>query len=152
MQNLNVFEKTLQKSNDILKGIEEHFVWTDRHMSYLAFRAVMHTLRDRLSVESAASLAAQLPLVLKGVFFDGWKPAGKPIKMNVAEFVDEIRLRLNPPYGVDLGMIPTFEQSVEEITRGVLHVVEQHTDHAEIQKVKKTLPKDIVVMLEEKAE
>lgn len=137
-EHISVFETTLQKTNEILKEIENRLGWQDRHKAYLAFRAVLHPLRDRLPVDSAASFAAQLPLLLKGVFYDGWKPAAAPMKMKWEEFVNEVERVLNP----------TLEENTEEIIREVLAAVGSSIDPAEMQKIKKSLPKEFIRMLE----
>jgi uncharacterized protein (DUF2267 family) len=36
--------------------------------------------RDRIGPESAAHLCAQLPMLLRGLFYEGWDPTGKPSK------------------------------------------------------------------------
>lgn len=143
-----VFERSLQKTNEILNDIEEYFSWFDHNKAYLAFRAVLHTLRDRLPVDVAVSFAAQLPLILKGVYFDSWRATGKPIPMNRLEFTNAVDERLHPPYGFELDSLPLFEPSTEEIIIGVLSVIEDHIDPAELEKIRKTLPKDIIHMLD----
>lgn len=45
-----------------------------QHQAYQAFRAVAHALRDQLPVEASAHFASQLPLVLRGVYYEGWRP------------------------------------------------------------------------------
>ena len=97
----------------------------------------------------AAALAAQLPLLLKGVFYDGWKPDDKPFKMNRTEFVGEVERALHPPYGIEIAAAPSFEQSPEEIINGVLVAIQNCTDPSGIDKIKELLPKDIVQMLDE---
>ena len=138
-RNLAVIDSAVQKTNEILKAVEERFAWKDRHKAYVALRSVLHALRDRLTVESAVSLSAQLPLLVKGFYFDGWKPANKPIKMKKDEFVMEVEMALNVP----------FEHDVEDIIRGVVEIIESYTDPAEMHKVKKLLPKEIMMMLNE---
>jgi uncharacterized protein (DUF2267 family) len=39
-----------------------------------------HALRDQLSVGEAAQLAAQLPIFVRGVFYEGWDPSGTPTR------------------------------------------------------------------------
>jgi uncharacterized protein (DUF2267 family) len=71
------FDSTLKKTNGILKQIERSYSWPKerRNQSYAALRVVLHTLRDRLTVEEAAQLSAQLPLLVRGIYFEGWDPS-----------------------------------------------------------------------------
>ena len=55
---LDVFDRTLQKTNMWLNQIMEIMGWEDRHAAYTALRATLHALRDRLTVQEAAQLAA----------------------------------------------------------------------------------------------
>ncbi|GAB3147456.1 DUF2267 domain-containing protein [Amycolatopsis stemonae] len=59
----------------------------DRHAAYRAVRAWLHTVRDRLTVEAAVHFAAQLPELLRGVYFEGWTPSHVPTRYDVPGFV-----------------------------------------------------------------
>lgn len=52
-------------------------------------RLVLHVLRDRLGIEQGFNLAAQLPMFVKAMFVDGWKPVSTPDTSirNVDDFV-----------------------------------------------------------------
>lgn len=52
--------------------------WNDRAKTYSALRTVLHALRDELIIEEAVDLAAQLPLILRGLYYEGWSPARTP--------------------------------------------------------------------------
>lgn len=81
-----VFDSTLHVTHAWLNDICDELSWErDPHRAYHAPRTVLHALRDRLHPEEAAGLAAQLPLLIKGVFSEGWHPAGKPVKARTAE-------------------------------------------------------------------
>lgn len=45
-----------------------------RAHGWVALRAVLQHLRDVIDADEARQLAAQLPLLLRGVFYDGWTP------------------------------------------------------------------------------
>src|ERR1700745_3712013 len=76
--NLPVFDHTIQLTNLWLKKlIEEHHL-RDRHQAYSALRAVLHALRDRLTPEQAVHFAAQLPIIVRGVYYEGWHLTAKP--------------------------------------------------------------------------
>ena len=71
---LDVFDKTVQESNLWLKDLMERLGTYDRHHAYSTLRAVLHGLRDRIGPESAAHLGAQLPMLLRGLYYEGWDP------------------------------------------------------------------------------
>ena len=130
---LEVFDQTLQKTNIWLKDIMGQ-VGPDRQRAYHALRAVLHTLRDRLTVEEAAHLSAQLPLLIRGIYFEGWHPAHKPTRERAREdFLEQVAERLR-------GIEP---MNPETVTRVVLEVLERHVDPAEAAHVKHMLPKAI---------
>jgi uncharacterized protein (DUF2267 family) len=131
------FESTLQTTNVWLHEIMERMGWMDKHRAYHALRVVLHALRDRLPVEGAAALAAQLPLLIRGVFFEGWHPAGKPIKERRKEdFLDHIALAFAGDY-VD----------PEQIARAVLAVLANHVSPGEVYHVEQLLPLEIRSLL-----
>jgi len=51
----------------------------------LALRAILHTLRDRITVEEVAQLGAQLPMLVRGFYYEGWDPTGKPVRVRGKE-------------------------------------------------------------------
>jgi uncharacterized protein (DUF2267 family) len=59
----------------------------DRHLAHRAVRAWLHTLRDRLTVDCAAQFGAQLPELLRGLYYDGWDPSRVPVKYGPDEYV-----------------------------------------------------------------
>jgi uncharacterized protein (DUF2267 family) len=75
---LDVFDRSVQKSNEWLKELAQRLGSDDRRYAYRVLRAYFHVLRDRLTVDEAAQLAAQLPHLLRGVFYDGWDPSKTP--------------------------------------------------------------------------
>jgi len=98
---------------------------------------VLQTLRDRLTVDEAADLAAQLPMLIRGLYYEGWDPRDVPVKMDREAFLDRIRRRF--AYQVDGG--------AERLTRTVLAAVRQHVTDGEWDDVRSTMPKDLVGVL-----
>jgi uncharacterized protein (DUF2267 family) len=75
---LDVFDRGIQKSNLWLKALERRLGREDRRYAYRVLRGYFHVLRDRLTVDEAAQLTAQLPHLLRGVFYEGWDPSRTP--------------------------------------------------------------------------
>ncbi|MFK4149384.1 DUF2267 domain-containing protein [Streptomyces sp. NPDC004065] len=130
----------VDKANRLLKDIEEAFGWPkeQRRLSYAALRAVLHPLRDRLPVETAVQFGAQLPTIVRGVYYDGWKPAETPVKMSNEEFLARVRSAF--PYAVEGGS--------ENLVRTVLNVLERHVSAGEWQHLEARLPNSFAVLMQ----
>jgi uncharacterized protein (DUF2267 family) len=79
-------DRSIHTTNRWLADIAAAFGTEDRRIAYRVLRAWLHTLRDRLTVEAAAHLAAQLPDLIRGVFYEGWSPSHVPQKYDAHEF------------------------------------------------------------------
>jgi|SRR5690349_12365712 len=132
MTGLAVFDDTVHKTNVWLKQIATA-QGGDRRQAYRTLRAVLHGLRDRLPVHEAAQLANQLPMLVRGIYYEGWRPAGKPIKIRSRdEFLDQIAAH-----------IASSASEVEDAVRAVLEVLQDHISAGEIEDVIQVLPRDI---------
>jgi uncharacterized protein (DUF2267 family) len=88
---LAIFDTTVEKTNVWLGELQATNGWKDRQQAYTALRAVLHALRDRLPPEEVAELAAQLPMLIRGFFYEGWQPAHKPEKYrHKGEFMSRV--------------------------------------------------------------
>ena len=128
---LKVFDSTIQTTNIWLDDLMKELGWTDRHRAYFALRSVLHTLRDRLPVEEVAQFSAQLPLLVRGVFFEGWNPTGKPVPERTK---DEFVAHVSEAFILDVEARP------EQIVRGVFQVIARHVSAGEIGDVQQCLP------------
>ena len=94
MTGLDVFDSTVHQTNVWLKSIMDRLGTDDRHRAYLALRATLHALRDRLPPEVAVHLGAQLPMLVRGFYYEEWHIAGTPTReRHAAEFPEPIRPR-----------------------------------------------------------
>lgn len=83
---LAVFDSSVQDTNLWLKQIEETLAPCRRHDAYAALRATLHALRDALPAQVAVNFAAQLPMVLRGLYYEGWTLPERPAR--IKEFAD----------------------------------------------------------------
>ncbi|MGC5310903.1 DUF2267 domain-containing protein [Micromonospora zamorensis] len=136
---ISAFESSLDKTNLILKDIENAYGWPKerRNQSYAALRTVLHLLRDRLPVNESVEFAQQLPVLVRGIYFDGWVPSDVPIKLNRDDFLYEVRQGF--PYDAEGGP--------ERVTQVVLDTLRRHVTQGEWQDVKDTMPKDLAMMM-----
>lgn len=127
------FDHTVQESNIWIKEIAEYLDMPNRQVAYHALRGVLFALRDRLTVDEAFNLAAQLPLLIRGLFFEGYKAAGRPQKYHAEEFLARVERELQNTSGV----------TPERATRAVLLVMHHHISEGELSDLFDELPKDI---------
>ena len=131
---LEVFDTTVQTTNAWLKEIMEE-TGLDRRRAYRALAAVLHALRDRLAIDEAAQLGAQLPILVRALYSDRWlHPSVTPERWRrKEEFLAAVAAGLD-----DIDSIDT-----EEATRAVFAVLERHIAPGEIEDVKNTLPANL---------
>jgi uncharacterized protein (DUF2267 family) len=130
---LEVFDKTLQTTN-IWLGDIMRTIGPDRHAAWKVLSVVLHKLRDRLPVEVAAHLSAELPLLIRGVYYDQYEPARQPTGCrNLDEFIHEVRAWLADAR-------PT---NAKEAIAAVFATLSHHVSEGQIVKVQGALPESI---------
>jgi uncharacterized protein (DUF2267 family) len=129
---LAVFDETIHKTNTWLKEISEA-LGSDRHRAYQALRAVLHCLRDRLIINEAVHLGDQLPMLVRGIYYEAWRPSGTPEKIRSRE---EFLARIE----AHLAHAPI---KPEDAARAVFQVLEKHVARGEVLDVIEELPQDI---------
>ena len=131
---LEAFDTTIHKTNSWLNDLMLALDWSDRHKAYLALRATLHALRDRLTVEEVAHLGAQLPMLIRGFYYEGWDPTGKPLKERHKE---QFLARIEQQFWDDASIDP------EEIVQLVFAVIASRVTDGEIEDVKHILPTEV---------
>ena len=66
-------EKTLQKTNEWLVRIMQGLGTAEPEQAYAVLRATLHALRDALPPEEATAIGSQLPLMMRGIYYEGWR-------------------------------------------------------------------------------
>lgn len=106
--------------------------WNERATLRL-LKAVLHTLRDWLSPEEAADLSAQLPTLIRGIYFEGWNPAQPAWDRTKPEFVASVRDAFGHEERIDL----------DEAIRAVFRLLDRHISHGEIVQVRNSMKKSL---------
>jgi uncharacterized protein (DUF2267 family) len=130
---LEVFDKTLQTTNIWLNDIMAE-IGPSRQTAWKVLSVVLHKLRDRLPVELAAHLSAELPLMIRGVFYDQYEPARQPTACrSFADFRAEVGEWLADARPVD----------PEAAIMSVFRTLSRHVPAGQVAKVQSALPHDI---------
>jgi uncharacterized protein (DUF2267 family) len=131
---LEIVDHTVHTTNEWLKDLSNLMDWQDRHRSWRLLRAALHALRDWLSVNEAVHLGAQMPTLLRGLYYEGWHPAGTPVKhRSLADF----RSRIDKAFDTD----PL--KDTNDAISAVFVLLSRHISTGEIADVRQSLPKDV---------
>ena len=130
---LDVFDKTLQTTNIWLDEMME-VLGPDRQVAWHSLSAVLRTLRDRLPLGLAAHLGSQLPLLIRGVYYDQFEPEKLPVTTrSLDEFLELINEEISNIRPVN----------VNDATRTTFQILSRHVDFGQMTKVRAALPEEI---------
>lgn len=136
---LNVLDRTVQETNHWLREVAHELDPGDedaKQRAYHALRAVLFALRDRLPADLAADFSAQLPLLVRGIFYEGYRPADQPKDYRTLdEWNDEVARELD--------QIPSEAPTPEEATQAVFTVMSEELDWGAVRKTFSSLPKPV---------
>lgn len=124
----------VQQTQEWLKELMDNADLSGEPEAWSVLRAVLHQLRDRLTADEAVQLAAQLPLVVRGIFYEGWKPRHVPTTdiRSREQFLGALKTRLLP-----------HPLAPEPVARSVFSLLARHLDPGEIADVIGQLPDEI---------
>lgn len=137
MTDITILNKNINKTHEWLNDIEQnaglHEEDKKRVLSFL--RAVLHCLRDHLPINNLAHFSAQLPIVIRGLLFEGWNPEHIPMTARKeGQFLEYIIKQLPINYQ---------NMDIENYTKAVFKTIYKMVDLQEVEKLAKVLPKDI---------
>lgn len=130
---LEVFDKTLQTTNIWLDEIMAE-MGPDRHAAWHTLGAVLQALRDRLPLELAVHVGAQMPLLVRGLYYDRWHVGNEPERIRS---LDEFLGR------VEEGLYGGRPVNLRDATRTVFRTLAHHIDQGQARKVAAALPEPI---------
>lgn len=135
-RSVHAFDSDLQHANAWLKTVSHRLATDDPALAKHALRGVLHALRDRLGTENAAHLAAQLPTLIRGIFYEGWRPADRSHERHSSDFLSHVGAGMGRGAVIDVGAA----------VDAVLHTLWNHIDPGEVAKIKAMLPPDLAAL------
>lgn len=130
---LDVFDRTIHLTNVWLDEIMTTLP-RDRQLAWHALGAVLRTVRDRVPLNLAVHLDAQLPLLVRGTYFEQWRPSDTPRTWRTAEeFLALVSAQMSSVKPVNSA----------DAARAVFRVVNHHVDPDQAEKVRHSLPEEV---------
>lgn len=127
------FSHAAQQAQQWVNELSEDLGWSDRR-AYHLLRVVLATLRDWLSPEEAADLSAQLPTLIRGIYFEGWDPSDAPVaERRKGDFMARVRRAFEPETNAD------FDIAV----KAVFALIDRHISQGESVQVRSSMKKSL---------
>jgi len=131
---LSTFDETVQLSNQWLNELMRAVDWDDKYRTYRLLRATLHALRDRLTAHEAVQLGAQLPMLIRGLYYEGWHIRDMPRpERTKSAFLGHIEAAFKQDPNAD----------TEGLVREVFKLLARRISKGEIDDVKHILPPDV---------
>ena len=137
--NLNRY---VESSSKFLNEVAEELGYPqDVDMALRVVRAVFSAMRDRLTIEESFDIMAQLPMLLKGIYVDGWRPSKQKAKIRdfeqfMAETLQSDRRAAEVDFGIEA-------ESITETIQAVFRVLKRHLPKGEVNDITANLPHNI---------
>ena len=129
-----VFDRAVHAANGWLHELESRMGWDDRRAAWRLLRISLHLVRDRLGADEAAQFAAQMPLLIKGAYWEGWRPsAPREPAGTAAAFLEPLAAAFDEDPGFD----------AEAAFREVVGVLSFHVAEGELEDVRRALPEAV---------
>ena len=135
---VDIIDRSSEKAHVWFNDMAAELGTEDRQAAYRVLRAFPHVLRDRLPVNEAAQLAAQLPLLIRGIFYENWDPSSTPQRYrDPAEFLDRVAT----------AALLHGETESSYAVAAAAAVVRRHVSPGEIEDVMRVVPASIRALL-----
>lgn len=120
-QGIKVIDHTVQLTHEWIRELTDRLEWSHRKDALRLLRVVMHQVRDHLQPDELAQFSAQLPLLIRGMLFEGWAPKRAPVhQRDAAVFVEEVEAAVGevPDYRGPQDIQAVFKLLNARISRG----------------------------------
>jgi len=133
-QGLEIIDQSTHLAHEWINELAGRLDWSSKRSALRFMRVILHRIRDHLLVNEAAQLSAQLPVMIRGFFFEGWVPKNTPIKERNAE--DFIAF-------VEDQMGDTAEYRGRVDIKCVFELINARISRGEVEDVRASLPQDL---------
>lgn len=133
---LDTFDKSYQMATVWMEELSRE-IGTDHQEAWHVLGDVLRATRDRVPIELAVHLGSQLPMSLRGTYYDGFGSSGPPDRTRTREtFLEMVSSRLSNTRSTD----------TEAATQPVFRVLSCHVDSGQAAKLMAALPEEVQVL------
>jgi uncharacterized protein (DUF2267 family) len=133
MTALQDFDCAVPAAQDWVDDLMRRLDWHDRERVYQALLATLHALRDALPRDEAIYIGAQLPVLLRGFYYEGWHPAARHSARSRSAFLERIHDGVHRDPGID----------AEAVARAVFSLLAQRMPAGELEEAKAATPRPL---------
>jgi uncharacterized protein (DUF2267 family) len=131
---LKIIDESVQQANIWINEVDYRVGLVNKQRAYRLLRAVLQVLRDQLTPDEAAQLSAQLPIFVRGIFYEGYDPSRTPAALHSkAEFVDRVLAIFGPEP----------PEAIEEAIGSVFDVLDARISGGEMAQVRGCLTREV---------
>lgn len=128
------FESSVAQTNAWIEDLAQRLNWHDREKVYRALIAALHALRDNLPWDEAVRVGAYLPTMLRGIFYEGWRPNSRPLSNGGRDaFLERIHASIHHDPGVD----------PELVARALFALLAGRLQEADLEETRALTPKPL---------
>lgn len=140
------YDQYVQKTRQIISELAEELGNPkDEDSAWRVLGSVLHTLRDRLSVDESFNLISQLPMLLKALYVEGWHPARQSTKLkSVDDFIQAVRNADKVSAGRDFGN----DEKARAQLAATFRVLKGHISAGQLTYVERSLPRELREFIE----
>lgn len=147
MNNSNLdLEKHVHEVNEYINQLANDLGHPEeKQRVMIIWRAVMHTIRDRIQISESMDLISPLPMILKGIYTTGWKYTESPPYDYTTIEQMKIQVKaLQNQYGEQEF---SWSKSTDEIISIVLDSLEKYLPEGQMEHIKGQLPQEIKTLV-----
>ncbi|MGO9774460.1 MAG: DUF2267 domain-containing protein [Roseiarcus sp.] len=131
MTDIQEFNIAAHAAEEWVNELAQRLGWRNREKVYSALVATLHALRDSLPAHEAIFLGDHLTVLLRGLYYEGWRLAKYSSLKSRDSFLERVRESLHRDPGID----------AEQVARVVLALLAERLPATELEDVRAVTPK-----------
>ncbi len=134
MTRLSQLEIAVSETEHWVNDMARQLGWHSREKAYKSLVAALHAMRDCLPWDEAVQIGAYLPILLRGLYYEGWHPTARCLPLTTRDmFLERISDALHQEPGID----------AELVARAVFSLLAQRLPASELEGIKTVTPKEL---------